>query len=188
VSDTLPHGGAGGDKTVGVGLKWRDLRNTICICTSKRRSCPARTPPHAAAAAAAAGCGWGIARVGSESFRVGSATRPAERGAGRRRLYLRGRSTVERDRWARELGELPPPPPSRTNWTRLVPPSVLTGHVSPRYPGERARAAGERELLVHRLSPVEAARARARELYDSPLFGVGVGLVLSTNFVITVRA
>ena len=25
-----------------------------------------------------------------------------------------------------------PPPPSRTNWTRLVPPSVLTGHVSPR--------------------------------------------------------
>jgi hypothetical protein len=24
----------------------------------------------------------------------------------------------------------PPPPPSRTNWTRLVPPSVLTGHVS----------------------------------------------------------
>ena len=25
---------------------------------------------------------------------------------------------------------LPPPPPSRTNWARLVPPSVLTGHVS----------------------------------------------------------
>ena len=24
----------------------------------------------------------------------------------------------------------PPPPPSRTKWTRLVPPSVLTGHVS----------------------------------------------------------
>ena len=24
----------------------------------------------------------------------------------------------------------PLPPPSRTNWTRLVPPSVLTGHVS----------------------------------------------------------
>ena len=24
----------------------------------------------------------------------------------------------------------PPPPPSRTDWTRLVPPSVLTGHVS----------------------------------------------------------
>jgi hypothetical protein len=23
-----------------------------------------------------------------------------------------------------------PPPPSRTNWTRLVPPPVLTGHVS----------------------------------------------------------
>jgi hypothetical protein len=27
-------------------------------------------------------------------------------------------------------GKAPPPPPSRTNWTRLVPPSVLTGHVS----------------------------------------------------------
>jgi len=26
----------------------------------------------------------------------------------------------------------PPLPPSRTNWTRLVPSSVLTGHVSPR--------------------------------------------------------
>jgi len=25
---------------------------------------------------------------------------------------------------------LPPPPPSRTDWTRLVPPPVLTGHVS----------------------------------------------------------
>ena len=25
---------------------------------------------------------------------------------------------------------VPPPPPSRTNWTRLVPPSELTGHVS----------------------------------------------------------
>jgi len=24
--------------------------------------------------------------------------------------------------------EAPPPPPSRTNWTRLVPPPVLTGH------------------------------------------------------------
>ena len=23
-----------------------------------------------------------------------------------------------------------PPPPSRTNWTRLIPPPVLTGHVS----------------------------------------------------------
>jgi hypothetical protein len=26
--------------------------------------------------------------------------------------------------------DTPPPPPSRTNWTRLVPPPVLTGHVS----------------------------------------------------------
>ena len=37
-------------------------------------------------------------------------------------------------RAARPLGEswffAPPPPSSRTNWTRLVPPLVLTGHVS----------------------------------------------------------
>jgi hypothetical protein len=44
-------------------------------------------------------------------------------------------------------GSPPPlPPPSRTNWTRLVPPSVLTGHVSPRYSFRlgRSRAAGRR--------------------------------------------
>jgi ATP-binding cassette subfamily C (CFTR/MRP) protein 1 len=28
------------------------------------------------------------------------------------------------------VGEKVPPPPSRTDWTRLVPPPVLTGHVS----------------------------------------------------------
>ena len=28
------------------------------------------------------------------------------------------------------IPEVPLPPPSRTNWTRLVPPCVLTGHVS----------------------------------------------------------
>ena len=33
----------------------------------------------------------------------------------------------------------PPRPPSRTNWTRLVPPSVVTGHVSPRRSGQRGR-------------------------------------------------
>ena len=31
-------------------------------------------------------------------------------------------------------GITPPPPPSRTNWTRLVPPPVLIGHVSPWLP------------------------------------------------------
>jgi hypothetical protein len=30
----------------------------------------------------------------------------------------------------RRAGQRTPPPSSRTNWTRLVPPSVLTGHVS----------------------------------------------------------
>ena len=39
-------------------------------------------------------------------------------------------------------GRGPLPPPSRTNWTRLVPPCVLTGHVSPRYPFRRRRDRG----------------------------------------------
>ena len=43
MSDTLAHGGAGAGGGEIVGLKWCDLRNTICICTSKRRSRPA--PP-----------------------------------------------------------------------------------------------------------------------------------------------
>ena len=34
----------------------------------------------------------------------------------------------------------PPPPPSRTDWTRLVPPPVLTGHVSSLLIRVRARA------------------------------------------------
>jgi hypothetical protein len=35
----------------------------------------------------------------------------------------------------------PPPPPSRTKWTRLVHPSVLTGHVSSLFGGARPRPA-----------------------------------------------
>ena len=35
----------------------------------------------------------------------------------------------------------PPPPPSRTDWTRLVPPPVLTGHVSSLLPRTRRRRA-----------------------------------------------
>jgi archaellum component FlaC len=36
----------------------------------------------------------------------------------------------------------PPPPPSRTNWTRLVPPSVLTGHVQGARQQRRGRGRG----------------------------------------------
>jgi hypothetical protein len=47
-----------------------------------------------------------------------------------------------------------PPPPSRTNWTRLVPPTVLNGHVS----GGAAAADGAR--LAH--TPRRLQRAPAR--------------------------
>ena len=36
---------------------------------------------------------------------------------------------LARDATGNALHSVPLPPPSRTNWTRLVPPSVLTGHV-----------------------------------------------------------
>ena len=42
------------------------------------------------------------------------------------------------NRWLAIRLELCGPPPSRTNWTRLVPPSVLTGHVSSAEPEARA--------------------------------------------------
>jgi hypothetical protein len=45
-----------------------------------------------------------------------------------RRSRARRAYTVDVDQW--DYWFLPPPPPSRTTWTRLVPPSVLTGHVS----------------------------------------------------------
>ena len=52
-----------------------------------------------------------------------------QRAASGRQAPLRcARSTAHSP--ARGAGPPPLPPPSRTNWTRLVPPSVLTGHVS----------------------------------------------------------
>ena len=42
----------------------------------------------------------------------------------------------------------PLPPPSRTNWTRLVPPSVLTGHVSSLPPQVAACARAEGALTA----------------------------------------
>jgi hypothetical protein len=47
----------------------------------------------------------------------------------------------------------PPPSPSRTNWTRLVPPPVLIGHVSwktdPSRTARRGLGGGAHELLMH---------------------------------------
>ena len=50
----------------------------------------------------------------------------------------------------------PLPPPSRTNWTRLVPPSVLTGHVS-----VDAGDLGVRALRVGKVHVLEAEVAAA---------------------------
>ena len=56
--------------------------------------------------------------------------------------------------WGVRTGGAPraPPPPSRTNWTRLVPPPVLTGHV-PRAPAPPLR-------VLSRLAPRPRGRAR----------------------------
>jgi hypothetical protein len=58
-----------------------------------------------------------------------------------------------------------PPPPSRTNWTRLVPPSVLNGHVSSQPGNARdARVRGERASRARAVPRAagRAPRARAR--------------------------
>ena len=68
-------------------------------------------------------------------------------------------------------GARPPPPPSRTEWTRLVPPPVLTGHVSrPRFVnlhvGQRIRRACNHSCKSsHPRTPAPArSRPLAREL------------------------
>ena len=52
----------------------------------------------------------------------------------------------------------PLPPPSRTNWTRLVPSSVLTGHVSSLLPRARRRV-GSRRVAALRGTQASASRA-----------------------------
>jgi len=48
------------------------------------------------------------------------------------------------------FNQVPPPPPSRTDWTRLVPPPVLTGHVSSQaQPGEALGAQRRRLRRQH---------------------------------------
>jgi hypothetical protein len=60
-------------------------------------------------------------------------------------------------------GALPPPPPSRTKWTRLVHPSVLIGHVSS-HAGALRGARACLALLADPAAPRGAARAAALEL------------------------
>jgi len=68
------------------------------------------------------------------------------------------RGTRARRRWAsRRAPRRPPLPPSRTNWIHLVPPPVLTGHVSslppccrPALPARAAHAAPTRARTRHR--------------------------------------
>jgi hypothetical protein len=73
-------------------------------------------------------------RAGRAHARLGrGGWRDADVGA--RGRAARGRlRNPRRDGRVRVQGRARPalPPPSRTDWTRLVPPSVLTGHVSPR--------------------------------------------------------
>ena len=50
-------------------------------------------------------------------------------GAWRARRRAAGTGCASRPSWTKRRSP-PPPPPFRTDWTRLVPPPVLTGHVS----------------------------------------------------------
>jgi hypothetical protein len=69
--------------------------------------------------------------------------------------------------WALGASSPPPapplPPPSRTNWTRLVPPSVLTGHVSSLLPYSPPPASG----AARRASSMWSFPSRARSLSSS---------------------
>ena len=60
----------------------------------------------------------------------------------------------------------PPHPPSRTNWTRLVPPPVLTGHAPDPAPAPSAaadtRGAGRQGLWRRQAAVERLARLRAR--------------------------
>jgi len=75
--------------------------------------------------------------------------------------------------WSERSSPPPPPPlpPSRTNWTRLVPPSVLTGHVSaaPPYPtAPRPRASSFR---------IGACANRGAARRGPPTLALGAGAV-----------
>ena len=69
----------------------------------------------------------------------------------------------------------PPPPPSRTDWTRLVPPSVLTGHV-PRCAAPAAAPAGLRRARASLRAQVEAEEGLSpHEVVIASHFGAPAG-------------
>ena len=79
---------------------------------------------------------------GDRCTRVLERSRRDERAAARARAVPRAEDAPPRLR-APLRGHAPPPPPSRTKWTRLVHPSVLIGHVPPlRAPGALRRRRG----------------------------------------------
>ena len=62
-----------------------------------------------------------------------------------------------------------PPPPSRTDWTRLVPPPVLTGHVSRRRGGSGGvgTTVGARRRRVQAVDVVFVEKPRLRTKDDA---------------------
>jgi len=93
---------------------------------SRPAAADARAPPAGADAAADAAAGAAAdAGVAAELARHREQVRA---GGGRR--GGRGSDAGSGERTIALVQPPPPLPPSRTNWTRLVPPPVLTGHVS----------------------------------------------------------
>ena len=97
---------------------------------------------------------------GSKGGAAAAATRRATRGARAAKMAPRAAAWRSRSPSCGETARCFPPPPSRTNWTRLVLPPVLTGHVSSH--GRPLRALpGHARRRAARLRP-GGARARAR--------------------------
>jgi hypothetical protein len=132
--------------------------------------CWPRRPP-AAAAEARALCaenrlpGLGRARRGTACARARSRRRPRARGRDRAALARGARRGGGRQPSAPQRAGAPARPrgerlyPSRTNWTRLVPPSVLNGHVS----SLRPPASGNARVSIERASlRVRGGHARGR--------------------------
>jgi hypothetical protein len=134
-----------------------------------------RPPPRPAEHAEPAGHGARAAKGARFDARRFCARQRGQAHAGRNREPPaaspppRPRCRAQRPRHRRPGPPCPPPPlppPSRTNWTRLVPPSVLTGRVPPRHrrPGPPCPPAPRR--AKPRRAPLAAARraVRARDV------------------------
>jgi hypothetical protein len=102
---------------------------------------------------------------------AGGSARPAPRAGGAcsgqrtappasaRRLPAACRRAARRGYGVRQCGT---PPPSRTDWTRLVPPPVLTGHVSSLLPYRRPLVGGAHAPLPSDLGRNRAPRTAGR--------------------------